>query len=73
MLRNVGTNMEVPTPRSTPKARSLPRAGVLRPKDLAALGVSRTAIGRMTEAGKLERVGRGLGACAEPAGGAWAR
>jgi predicted transcriptional regulator of viral defense system len=40
--------------------QSLPRSGILRASELTALGLSRTAIGRMTDAGTLERVGRGL-------------
>jgi predicted transcriptional regulator of viral defense system len=58
MLQTVGIDEQVPTQRTTSKRPT--RAGVLRQKDLAALGVSRTAVGRMTRAGKLERVGRGL-------------
>src|SRR5450432_1096024 len=39
----------------------LPRAqGVVRPRDVAGQGVSRTRIQRLTESGTLERVGRGL-------------
>ena len=34
--------------------------GVLRPRDVAGRRISRTAIGRLTKAGALERVGRGL-------------
>jgi len=34
--------------------------GVLRPKDVAALGISRTRIQRLAKSGALERVGRGL-------------
>ena len=34
--------------------------GVLRPKDVAAQGISRTRIQRLSESGELERVGRGL-------------
>ncbi len=60
LLQIVGTNVVVPTLQRTPKPRSLPRSGILRASELTALGVSRTAIGRMTEAGALERVGRGL-------------
>ncbi|MBE7482175.1 MAG: type IV toxin-antitoxin system AbiEi family antitoxin domain-containing protein [Polyangiaceae bacterium] len=33
---------------------------VFRPREVAKKGVSRTALGRLTRAGKLERVGRGL-------------
>lgn len=39
----------------------IPRGlGVLRPKDVAANGISRTRIQRLAESGELERVGRGL-------------
>lgn len=39
----------------------IPRGlGVLRPRDVAANGISRTRIQRLSESGELERVGRGL-------------
>jgi predicted transcriptional regulator of viral defense system len=43
------------------KSYPVPRGqGVLRPKDVAGEGISRTHIQRLTQAGALERVGRGL-------------
>ena len=45
----------------TGKPYIIPRGlGVLRPRDVVANGVSRTQIQRLSESGKLERVGRGL-------------
>ena len=60
MLRFVGIYQFMPTTRPGklyPVRRS---QGVLRPRDVAAHGISRTAIQRLTKAGALERVGRGL-------------
>ena len=43
------------------KTYIVPRGlGVLRPRDVAAKGISRTRIQRLSESGELERVGRGL-------------
>ena len=36
------------------------KAGVLRPRDLDALGIPRTYLSRLQAAGKLQRIGRGL-------------
>ena len=36
------------------------RQSVLRPKDLDGLGIPRNYLGRLTNAGKLEKIGRGL-------------
>lgn len=46
---------------SNAKSRPKPlEQGVFRPRDVEAMGVSRTRLERMTQAGELERVGRGL-------------
>jgi predicted transcriptional regulator of viral defense system len=51
----------VPTVRNKKLATSTPsRAAVFRPRDVEATGLSRTALGRLVEAGTIERVGRGL-------------
>lgn len=51
----------MPTIRSDRKTYSIERSqGVLRPRDVAGQGISRTSIQRLTKAGALERVGRGL-------------
>jgi predicted transcriptional regulator of viral defense system len=43
------------------KKYEIPRnLGVIRPRDVAASGMSRTSIQRLSESGALERVGRGL-------------
>ena len=48
-------------PATRPKSYVLPRGqGVLRPRDVSSSGISRTRIQRLTQAGALERVGRGL-------------
>jgi predicted transcriptional regulator of viral defense system len=60
MLRYVGIIDHMPTSRTPPKYAIPPGIGILRPRDVAAIGVSRTRIQRLTEAGTLERVGRGL-------------
>ena len=36
------------------------KGGVVRPRDLAAKGLSRTALSRLVDAGKMERVSRGI-------------
>lgn len=41
------------------------KAGVLRPRELAAAGIPRTALSRLEQAGKVRRVGRGLYAAAD--------
>jgi predicted transcriptional regulator of viral defense system len=44
-----------------PKSGLIPKGvGVFRPRDAARWGISRTAIQRLVEAGKVERLGRGL-------------
>jgi predicted transcriptional regulator of viral defense system len=48
--------------------RSAERRGVLRPRDLDRLGISRTALSRLHAAGKLVRLGRGLYALPETPG-----
>src|SRR6478736_341224 len=59
-LRIVGTYLNMPTIRNV-KTRAFPgRQGILRPKDVAGQGISRTRILRLTKSGELERVGRGL-------------
>ena len=51
----------MPTVRNRhPRASDLARKAVFRPRDVAAGGLSRTALGRLVEAGRFERVGRGL-------------
>ena len=51
----------MPTVRAQPRPRTLGRTqAVFRPRDAARRGISRTALGRLTRAGKLERVARGL-------------
>ncbi|MCK6536827.1 MAG: AbiEi antitoxin N-terminal domain-containing protein [Polyangiaceae bacterium] len=51
----------MPTNRSLSTRRSgAARQAVFRPRDVEESGLSRTALGRLTRAGKLERVGRGL-------------
>jgi predicted transcriptional regulator of viral defense system len=51
----------VPTVRNKLLRPSDPaRRAVFRPRDVAAGGLSRTALGRLVEAGRFERVGRGL-------------
>ena len=50
----------MPTIRSGPPYVIPAGLGVLRPRDVAAKGISRTRIQRLSEAGELERVGRGL-------------
>jgi len=50
----------MPTPRPRRVYPIREGQGVLRPRDVARHGVSRTRIGRLTRAGVLERVGRGL-------------
>lgn len=51
----------MPTNRNTSSHSGEPaRQAVFRPREVAKKGVSRTALGRLTRAGKLERVGRGL-------------
>ena len=50
-------------PMKTTMERVLELAGrqsVIRPKDLDGLGIPRNYLGRLTRAGKLEKVGRGL-------------
>jgi predicted transcriptional regulator of viral defense system len=60
MLRVVGTYLFMPTARPA-KSPLFPQGqGVVRPRDVAGQGVSRTRIQRLTESGGLERVGRGL-------------
>ena len=61
-LQNVGTYPFVPTKRTRPNgiATVLRGPGALRPRDVVAGGVSRTALGRLVERGQLKRVGRGL-------------
>jgi predicted transcriptional regulator of viral defense system len=50
----------MPTSRSA-RSYAVPGGqGVLRPRDLAGKGISRTSIQRLTKVGALERVGRGL-------------
>jgi predicted transcriptional regulator of viral defense system len=50
-----------PTPRHTATVLRLARrAGVLRPRDLAAVGVPREYLRRLRDAGQLEQSGRGL-------------
>jgi predicted transcriptional regulator of viral defense system len=48
------------TYRTGSQRRNIPRETVFRARDAVARGVSRTALSRLTEAGALERVGRGL-------------
>ena len=50
----------MPTVRSAKPQAFLRSPGVLRPKDVAARGISRTRIQRLAKSGALERVGRGL-------------
>lgn len=51
----------MPTARVPAKSTGITRdQAVFRPRDAARRGVSRTALARMTKAGALERVGRGL-------------
>lgn len=60
LLRYVGIFIHMPTI-GAGKRYVIPRGlGVLRPRDVAASGVSRTQIQRLSDSGKLERVGRGL-------------
>lgn len=59
-LRIVGTYSDVPTTRPSKKRAFLESQGILRPKDVAGQGVSRTHIQRLAKSGALERVGRGL-------------
>jgi predicted transcriptional regulator of viral defense system len=59
-LRNVGTYLYVPTIRNRKGSPSGPRMAVFRPRDVAAAGLSRTALGRLVAAGTIDRVGRGL-------------
>ena len=40
--------------------RRIRRAGVVRPRDLDALGLTRTRLARLTAEGRVQRVGRGL-------------
>jgi predicted transcriptional regulator of viral defense system len=59
VLRIVGTYTYVPANRNRP-APSLSKMTVFRSRDVAAVGLSRTALGRFVAAGTIERVGRGL-------------
>lgn len=58
-IQNVGTYMFMPTRAPVAVRRSaLLRRGAVRPRDLT--GISRAALARLVDAGKLERVARGL-------------
>jgi len=60
-LHNVGILANMPASRTAAEsARPWSRLTVFRPRDVAADGVSRTALGRLVAAGTIERLGRGL-------------
>jgi predicted transcriptional regulator of viral defense system len=50
----------MPAATNTQVLRRIRRAGVVRPRDLETLGVTRVRLARLTAAGKVVRLGRGL-------------
>ena len=50
----------MPAATNTQVLRRIRRAGVVRPRDLEPLGVTRVRLARLTAAGKVVRLGRGL-------------
>ena len=63
LVHYVGHIVDMPTYSSTSQARTLAllrRSGVLRLRDFQRSGVTKTSVLRLTKAGELERVGRGL-------------
>lgn len=60
-MHYVGIYKHMPTDRDGAKRYGLPRdQAIFRPRDVVQRGISRTALGRLTRAGRVERVGRGL-------------
>ena len=62
MIQGVGTYTQMPALRNSLQyvSRLLARAGVMRLRDLESNGFARAQVIRWAEAGKLQRVGRGL-------------